>query len=62
MTARAMPGVEAEKVRAQAAWSSLCAGSSMCALPQPVVLRLLVLCDVVSHWLVFAGVDEAGTH
>jgi anti-anti-sigma factor len=27
--------------------------------PQPIVLRLLVLCDAVSHGLVFASVDEA---
>jgi len=27
--------------------------------PQPIVLRLLVLCDVVSPGLVFASVDEA---
>jgi anti-anti-sigma factor len=34
-------------------------GDLALAGPQPIVLRLLVLCDVVSHGLVFASVDEA---
>jgi anti-anti-sigma factor len=34
-------------------------GDLVLAAPQPVVLRLLVLCDVVSHELVFTSVDEA---
>jgi anti-sigma B factor antagonist len=33
-------------------------GDLVLAGPQPIVLRLLVLCDVVSHGLVFASVDE----
>jgi anti-anti-sigma factor len=36
-------------------------GDLVLAGPQPVVLRLLVLCDMVSRWLVFASVDEAVT-
>jgi anti-anti-sigma factor len=43
-------------VRAQ---SRRAGGDLVLAGPQPVVLRLLVLCDVVSHGLVFASVDEA---
>jgi anti-sigma B factor antagonist len=34
-------------------------GDLVLADPQPVVLRLLVLCDMVSRRLVFAGVGEA---
>jgi anti-sigma B factor antagonist len=34
-------------------------GDLVLAGPQPIVLRLLVLYDVVSHGLVFASVDEA---
>jgi anti-anti-sigma factor len=34
-------------------------GDLVLAGPQPIVLRLLVLWDVVSHGLVFASVDEA---
>ena len=34
-------------------------GDLVLAGPQPIVLRLLVLCDVVSHGLVFTSVDEA---
>ncbi len=34
-------------------------GDLVLAGPQPMVLRLLVLCDVVSRGLVFASVDEA---
>ena len=34
-------------------------GDLVLAGPQPVVLRLLVLCDMVSRRLVFAGVGEA---
>jgi anti-sigma B factor antagonist len=34
-------------------------GDLVLAGPQPVVLRLLVLCDVVSRRLVFASVDDA---
>jgi anti-anti-sigma factor len=43
-------------VRAQARRAG---GDLVLASPQPIVLRLLVLCDVVSHGLVFASVDEA---
>jgi anti-anti-sigma factor len=43
-------------VRAQARRAS---GDLVLSGPQPRVLRLLVLCDVVSHGLVFASVDEA---
>jgi len=43
-------------VRAQARRAG---GDLVLAGPQPVVLRLLVLCDVVSRGLVFASVDEA---
>lgn len=43
-------------VRAQARRAG---GDLVLAGPQPVVLRLLVLCDVVSHELVFTSVDEA---
>jgi anti-anti-sigma factor len=34
-------------------------GDLVLAGPQPIVLRLLALCDVVSHGLVFTSVDEA---
>jgi anti-sigma B factor antagonist len=34
-------------------------GILMLAGPQPMVLRLLVLRDIVSHWPVFTSVDEA---
>lgn len=34
-------------------------GDVVLASPQPIVLRLLVLCDAVSHGLVFTSVDEA---
>jgi anti-anti-sigma factor len=34
-------------------------GDLMLAGPQPVVLRLLVLCDIVIHWSVFTSVGEA---
>jgi anti-anti-sigma factor len=43
-------------VRAQARRAG---GDLVLAGPQPIVLRLLTLCDVVSHGLVFASVDEA---
>ena len=43
-------------VRAQARRAG---GDLVLAGPQPVVLRLLVLCDMVSRRLVFAGVGEA---
>jgi anti-sigma B factor antagonist len=43
-------------VRAQARRAG---GDLVLSGPQPRVLRLLVLCDVVSHGLVFASVDEA---
>jgi anti-sigma B factor antagonist len=43
-------------VRAQARRTG---GDLVLAGPQPVVLRLLVLCDVVSRELVFTSVDEA---
>jgi anti-sigma B factor antagonist len=43
-------------VRAQARRAG---GDLVLSGPQPIVLRLLVLCDVVSHGLVFASVDEA---
>jgi anti-anti-sigma factor len=43
-------------VRAQARRAG---GDLVLASPQPIVLRLLVLCDVVSRGLVFASVDEA---
>jgi anti-anti-sigma factor len=43
-------------VRAQARRTG---GDLVLAGPQPVVLRLLVLCDMVSHGLVFTSVDEA---
>jgi anti-anti-sigma factor len=36
-------------------------GDLVLAGPQPVVLRLLVLCDIVSHRMVFASVGEAVT-
>ena len=45
-------------VRAQARQAG---GDLVLAGPQPIVLRLLVLCDVVSHGLVFASVDEAAS-
>jgi anti-anti-sigma factor len=43
-------------VRAQARGAG---GDLVLAGPQPVVLRLLVLCDMVSRRLVFTSVDEA---
>ena len=43
-------------VRAQARRAG---GDLVLAGPQPTVLRLLVLCDTVSHGLVFTSVDEA---
>lgn len=43
-------------VRAQARRAG---GDLVLAGPQPIVLRLLDLCDVVSHGLVFTSVDEA---
>jgi anti-anti-sigma factor len=43
-------------VRAQARRAG---GDLVLASPQPRVLRLLVLCDMVSRRLVFTGVDEA---
>jgi anti-anti-sigma factor len=43
-------------VRAQARRAG---GDLVLSGPQPRVLRLLVLCDVVSYGLVFASVDEA---
>jgi anti-sigma B factor antagonist len=36
-------------------------GDLVLAGPQPIVLRLLVLCDVAGHGLVFASVDEAAS-
>jgi anti-sigma B factor antagonist len=36
-------------------------GDLVLAGPQPIVLRLLALCDVVSRGLVFASVDEAAS-
>ena len=43
-------------VRAQARRAG---GDLVLAGPQPIVLRLLVLCDVVSHGMVFTSVGEA---
>ena len=43
-------------VRAQARRAG---GDVVLAGPQPIVLRLLALCDVVSHGLVFTSVHEA---
>ena len=43
-------------VRAQARRAG---GFLALAGPQPMVLRLLVVCDIVSHWPVFTSVDEA---
>ena len=43
-------------VRAQARRAG---GDLVLVGPQPVVLRLLVLCAVASHWLVFTSMDEA---
>ena len=43
-------------VRAQARRAG---GDLVLAGPQPIVLRLLILCNVVSHGLVFTSVDEA---
>ena len=43
-------------VRAQARRAG---GDLVLASPQPIVFRLLVLCDVVSRGLVFTSVDEA---
>ena len=43
-------------VRAQARRAG---GDLVLAGPQPIVLRLLALCDVVSHGLVFTSVGEA---
>jgi anti-anti-sigma factor len=43
-------------VRAQARGAG---GDLVLAGPQPVVLRLLVLCDMVSRRLVFTSLDEA---
>jgi anti-sigma B factor antagonist len=43
-------------VRAQARRAG---GVLLLAGPQPVVLRLLVICDIASHWPVFISVDEA---
>ena len=34
-------------------------GVLLLAGPQPRVLRLLVICDIASHWPVFTSVDEA---
>jgi anti-anti-sigma factor len=45
-------------VRAQALRAG---GDLVLAGPQPVVLRLLVLCGIVSHRLVFTSVDEAAS-
>jgi len=47
---------ELRAVRAQA---RLAGGDLVLADPQPAVLRLLVLCDMVSRWLVFTSVDAA---
>src|SRR6202020_378197 len=45
-------------VRAQARRAG---GDLVLADPQPAVLRLLVLCDMVSRRLVFTSVDEAAS-
>ena len=47
------------KLMAARAQARRAGGDLVLAGPQPMVLRLLVLCDVVSHGLVFASVDEA---
>jgi anti-anti-sigma factor len=43
-------------VRAQAQWGG---GDLLLASPQPAVLRLLILCELVSRRLVFTSEDEA---
>jgi anti-sigma B factor antagonist len=47
------------EIKAAQAQARRAGGELVLAGPQPVVLRLLVLCDVVSRGLVFASVDEA---
>ena len=45
-------------VRAQARRAG---GDLVLAGPQPAVLRLLIMRDIASHWLVFTSVDEAAS-
>jgi anti-anti-sigma factor len=47
---------ELATVRAQARRAG---GDLLLAGPQPIVLRLLVVTDVINHWPEFASVDEA---
>jgi anti-sigma B factor antagonist len=47
---------ELASARAQA---RLAGGDLMLACPQPIVVRLLFLTDVINHWPEFASVDEA---
>jgi anti-anti-sigma factor len=47
------------KIMAVWAQARRAGGDLVLASPQPIVLRLLVLCDVASHGLVFTSVDEA---
>jgi anti-sigma B factor antagonist len=47
------------KLMAARAQARRVGGDLVLAGPQPLVLRLLALCDVVSHGLVFTSVDEA---
>jgi anti-anti-sigma factor len=54
MDCYSLNGIMAVRARARSA-----GGDLVLAGPQPIVLRLLALCDVVSHGLVFASVDEA---
>jgi anti-anti-sigma factor len=49
-------GLMAVRARARRA-----GGDLVLAGPQPTVLRLLVLCELVSHELVFTSVDEAAS-
>jgi anti-sigma B factor antagonist len=37
----------------------LAGGDLVLACPQPIVLRLLLLTEMIGHWPVFASVDEA---
>ena len=47
------------KLMAARAQARRAGGDLVLAGPQPIVLRLLALCGVVSHGLVFTSVDEA---
>jgi anti-anti-sigma factor len=47
------------EIRAVRARARRAGGDLVLVGPQPIVLRLLVLCDAVSDGLVFASVDEA---